>query len=360
MTRILTVVGARPQFVKAATVSRALRQQPSAEEMLVHTGQHYDDNMSATFFDLLDIPKPRWNLGIGSGGHGAQTGRMLEALAEIMAEARPDWALVYGDTNSTLAGALAAAKLHIPVAHVEAGLRSFNRRMPEEVNRVMADHLSSMLFVPTANGVDNLAREGISGSSVRLVGDVMFDAVRFYGQRVSDSGVLAGFGVTARNYILATIHRAENTDDPDRLSAIVEGLVAASSLMPVILPAHPRTRAALLANNIDVPAGSGLNLVDPVDYLTMLALERDAALMVTDSGGMQKEAFFCGVQCVTVRDETEWTELIEAGWNELCPPTSAGALLTAITGRLGRTPPERPDLYGQGDASEKVARMLVA
>lgn len=359
MTRILTVIGARPQFVKAATVSRVLRQQPNAEEMLVHTGQHYDDNMSASFFDLLDIPPPRWNLDIGSGGHGAQTGRMLEALAVVIAEVRPDFVLVYGDTNSTLAGTLAAVKLHIPVAHVEAGLRSFNRRMPEEINRVVADHLSTLLFVPTANAVDNLAREGISGASVKLVGDVMFDAIRYYGDRAPDSGVLDGFGLAAGKYILATIHRAENTDEPRRLSSVIEGLVSASRLMPVLFPAHPRTRAAMVRDGIDIAASPGLKLVEPVDYLTMLALQRDAALVVTDSGGMQKEAFFSGVQCVTVRDETEWTELVEAGWNELCPPTGPDALLAAITGRLGRVPPERPDLYGQGDASEKIVRMLV-
>lgn len=358
MTRILTVVGARPQFVKAATVSRALRAEPGAEEMLVHTGQHYDDNMSATFFDLLDIPKPQWNLGIGSGGHGAQTGRMLEALADIMAEVRPDHVLVYGDTNSTLAGALAAAKLHIPVAHVEAGLRSFNRKMPEEINRVVTDHLSELLFAPTAVAVENLIREGISGPPVQLVGDVMYDAVRYYSAKAPDAGVLAGFGVSAGQYILATIHRAENTDDPGRLSAIIDGLAAAARLMPVLLPVHPRTRAACLRHGVDVAANPGFKMVDPVDYLTMLALQRDAALVVTDSGGMQKEAFFSGVQCITVRDETEWTELVAAGWNELCPPTNSEALLAAITGRLDRAAPDRPDLYGQGDASEKVARML--
>lgn len=359
MIRILTVVGARPQFIKAAPVSRAICETAGIEETLVHTGQHHDHNMSAAFFDQLAIPEPRWNLGVSGGTHATQTGRMLEALEPVMLESRSDRVLIYGDTNSTLAGALAAAKLHIPVAHVEAGLRSFNRRMPEEVNRVLADHLSDMLFAPTHVAVSNLEREGIAGPSVRLVGDVMLDAVQFFNRRVDGTAALSELGIDAAGYALATIHRAENTDHPGRLRAIIGGLEAVSREIPVVLPLHPRTRTALARHRLAPADCPGLHLIEPVDYLTMLALERSAALIVTDSGGVQKEAFFNAVPCLTLRDETEWTELVDCGWNALCPPESANAVATAIRGRLSSAPDDRPALYGDGTASIRIAESLL-
>ena len=299
--RIVTVVGARPQFVKAAVVSRALRQVGGVEEILVHTGQHYDANMSDVFFRELDVPTPDHHLGIGGGSHGAQTGQMLAALEGVLASARPDWMLVYGDTNSTLAGALAAAKLLVRIAHVEAGLRSFNRSMPEEVNRVLTDHVSDLLFAPTEAAVANLAREGIAGSGVRLVGDVMYDVALHFADRAhGHSRVLDRLGLLAGGYVLATVHRPANTDNPDRLRAIFAGLGEVAAEVPVVLPLHPRTRAA--AERAGLPdAVGGLTLTEPVGYLDMLTLERNACVVVTDSGGVQKEAFFSRVPCVTLR-----------------------------------------------------------
>jgi UDP-GlcNAc3NAcA epimerase len=353
--KILTVIGARPQFIKAAAVSRLLRAEPGTSEILVHTGQHYDGNMSDVFFTELGIPKPDHHLGVGSGSHGAMTGRMLEKIEAVVLAEKPDVLLVYGDTNSTLAGALAAAKLHVPVAHVEAGLRSFNMRMPEEVNRVLTDHVSKWLFCPTRAAVDNLKREGIADDRVQLVGDVMYDvtlAARNADRRVDP------WEVTPENYILATIHRAENTDDPARLAAIFGGLTVVARSVPVLIPLHPRTRAIL---NRDGAAGTtGVRLIDPVGYLDMACLERHARLVVTDSGGVQKEAFFHRVPCVTLRDETEWVELVELGWNRLVPPTSAKAVLDGISAALGkkdyRDPP--PDLYGGGRAAERIVAAL--
>ncbi len=359
MTSILTIVGARPQFVKAAAVSQAIRQIGGIEEILVHTGQHYDRNMSAAFFDQLALPEPHRNLGIGSGTHGAQTGRMLEAIESVIQEVRPDRVLVYGDTNSTLAGALAAAKLHVPIAHVEAGLRSFNRRMPEEINRMVADQLSDLLYAPTEVAVANLGREGISGPGVRLVGDVMLDVVLHHRRSSDEAAVRSTFGLGPDRYVLATIHRQENTDDPSRLRAIFLGLADAARDIPVIVPLHPRTRAAIAEQGVEIERSPGLRLVEPVDYLTMLALEGGAALIVTDSGGVQKEAFFNAVPCLTLRDETEWTELVDCGWNALCPPESAKAVATAIRGRLSSVPDDRPALYGDGTASTRIAESLL-
>ena len=287
--KIVSVVGARPQFVKAATVSRVLRSTPQAHEVLVHTGQHYDENMSEVFFDELEIPRPDYHLGIGSGPHGAQTGKMLEAIERVLLAEKPDWTLVYGDTNSTLAGALAAVKLRVPVAHVEAGLRSFNRSMPEEINRVLTDHASDLLLAPTAAAVQNLRRENIAAERIHQVGDVMYDAVLFYGSRAEDrSTVLARLELTNGQYVLATIHRAENTDDLGRLRAIVAGLsVAASADRPVVMPAHPRTRAALERAGLLAEASGRIRLIAPVGYLDMVMLEKHAAVIATDSGGVQ-------------------------------------------------------------------------
>lgn len=340
---ILTVVGARPQFVKAAPVGRALAEK-GLREILVHTGQHFDPSMSEVFFDELGLAPPAYNLDINRLGHGAMTGRMLERLEEVIGAEKPGAVLVYGDTNSTLAGALAAAKLHVPVAHVEAGLRSFNRRMPEEINRVVADHLSALLFCPTATAVRNLAAEGIT-AGVHAVGDVMFDTTLDAIRRAEErSRILATLGLTPKGFAVATLHRAENTDDPDRLAATVAWLERAAADLPVVMAVHPRTRKLMAAGGI-VP--KGVRLVDPLGYLDMTQLVHHAAAVFTDSGGLQKEAYFHRVPCVTLRDETEWVETIEAGWNRLW----------TVEGYAPRR--DIPD-YGDGRAAEKVAGVMAA
>lgn len=361
MKTIATVVGARPQFIKAAVVSRQLRSSAGVREILIHTGQHYDDNMSRIFFDELEIPAPDVNLGIGSGTHGAQTGRMLEAIERAFTESRPDLVLIYGDTNSTLAGALAAAKLHIPVAHVEAGLRSFNRCMPEEINRVVADSVSDLLFAPTESAVANLRNEGVADERIHLVGDVMYDAALHYGPMAETSAdALQRIGAEPHRYVLATIHRAENTDDLDRLSAIFSALATISADVPVVAPLHPRTRQKLLDHGIGTNLPDSFKQIEPVGYLDMLSLERHARLIVTDSGGVQKEAYFHRVGCATLRDETEWMELVEMGCNRLVPPTSADAIVDAIRHALseGREWPEDEALFGGGKASQQIAQIL--
>jgi UDP-GlcNAc3NAcA epimerase len=356
--KILTVVGARPQFIKAAAVSRQIAARTGMQEVLLHTGQHYDDNMSDLFFRQLEIPTPGYHLGIGSGTHGVQTGRMLEALDDILIKERPDWVLVYGDTNSTLAGALSAVKLHVPVAHVEAGLRSFNRAMPEEINRIMADHASDLLFAPTATAVAHLREEGVAADKVRLVGDVMYDAALFFGNKAErESRILVDLGLVDKGYVLATVHRAENTDDPIRLQAILGGLTQVAGDIPVILPLHPRTRSALKTLGIPV-GGGGLRLVDPVGYLDMVSLERHAAAVATDSGGVQKEAFFYEVPCVTLRDETEWTELLDLGWNRLEPPRGADGVAAAVASAIG-TRGQAGKPYGDGEAARHILDALI-
>ena len=358
MKTVLSVVGARPQFIKAAAVSRVLRRTRGMREILVHTGQHYDRNMSRIFFRELDIPEPDVNLGIGSGGHGAQTGRMLEALERVIARERPDWVLVYGDTNSTLAGALAAAKLRVPLAHVEAGLRSFNRAMPEELNRVVADHAADLLLAPTRAAVANLRREGVPRGRIALTGDVMYDAALYYGGKAGRaSGVLDELDLRPRGYVLATVHRAENTDDRARLLALFEALRRLARDLPVVVPVHPRTRKALARAGWRAPGR--LLLINPVGYLDMVMLEKHARLIATDSGGVQKEAYFYGVPCVTLRTETEWVELVAAGWNRLVPPASAGRVYRALRAMVeGFRRPPRPRLYGNGRAAEMVVRHL--
>lgn len=351
--KILTVVGARPQFIKAAAVSRIVTANEGMEEVLLHTGQHYDSNMSDLFFRELGIPAPRYHLGIGSGTHGVQTGRMLQSLDEILLDEKPDWVLVYGDTNSTLAGALSAVKLHIPVAHVEAGLRSFNRAMPEEINRIMADHASNLLFPPTEVALSHLRSEGVSEDKIRLVGDVMYDAALFFGAKADrESRILEQLDLTSGEFVLSTVHRAENTDAPERLTAIMDGLSEVARDLPVILPLHPRTKHALEARGMgDGPAG--VRLIEPVGYLDMVALERTAAMVATDSGGVQKEAFFYRTPCVTLRDETEWTELVELGWNRLCPPLSAAAVSEAVRESREHIGTEG-EPYGKGDAANRI------
>ena len=355
MKKIVTILGARPQFIKAAVVSHAFATQ-GIKESIIHTGQHFDANMSDVFFDELGIPRPAHHLGIGGGSHGQNTGRMIEGIEQVLMAEQPDWVLVYGDTDSTLAGALAAVKLHIPVAHVEAGLRSFNRRMPEEINRVLTDHAASLLFAPTQAAVRHLATEGITGRSVQCVGDVMYDAALYYGQRAQGrSDVLERLGLQSKAYTLATIHRAENTDDPARLKAILSGF--ATFGQTIVLPLHPRTRARLESFGLAFP--TNVQLIDPVGYLDMVMLEQNANLIATDSGGVQKEAFFHCVPCVTLRDETEWTELVEAGWNRLAPPVAAEAVATAMVAALGSQGCDVQP-YGSGNASSIIASSLTA
>ena len=351
--KILTVVGARPQFVKAAVVSRALASHGGLTEVIVHTGQHFDDNMSTVFFDELGIPTPAFNLGVGGGSHASNTGRAMEAIERVMQDEAPDLVLVYGDTDSTLAGALAASKLCIPVAHVEAGLRSFNRRMPEEVNRVLTDHVSNLLFTPSRAAIENLAREGISGSKVQSVGDVMYDAVRVFtpvAQR--RSVILSTLGLRSGEYALATLHRKENTDEPARLRSILDGL--AQGNVPVVLPLHPRTRNRMA--DFGIRPDPLIRLVDPVGYFDMMLLERGASMIATDSGGVQKEAYFHGVPCITLRDETEWVELVELGVNRL-----VGADTQAIADAMINPPRaalESGGAYGDGHSAERIATLL--
>jgi UDP-GlcNAc3NAcA epimerase len=349
MKKILTVVGARPQFVKAAAVSRVLRRR--FREVLVHTGQHYDENMSQVFFDELEIPRPDYNLDIGSGGHGAQTGAMLAGIEEVLLKERPDRVLVYGDTNSTLAGALGAAKLHIPVAHVEAGLRSFNRRMPEEINRVLTDHVADLLFCPSQTAVDNLAAEGVR-SGVYRVGDVMHAALMHaVSSAKSKSGVLERLGVVEGGYALATIHRAENTDDPDHLARLVEALREVGRRLPVVFPVHPRTRGKLPP----VPDGDGLRLVDPLGYLDMVKMEAGASVILTDSGGIQKEAYWLRVPCVTLRKETEWVETVQQGWNVLAGADAGRIVECAV--HFAR-PEDGTDAYEGAGSVERLVDVL--
>ncbi|PYU29979.1 MAG: UDP-N-acetylglucosamine 2-epimerase (non-hydrolyzing) [Acidobacteria bacterium] len=350
--KIASIVGARPQFVKAAMVSRALRS-AGVTETLVHTGQHYDDNMSKVFFEELRIPKPDYNLGIGSGDHGSQTGRMLEALENVLQREKPNWALVYGDTNSTLAGALAAAKLHIPVAHVEAGLRSFNRQMPEEINRIVTDQLSTLLFAPTETAVRNLQREGIA-DGIHNFGDVMYDAVLTHRELATiQSRILGGLNLHPKTYALATVHRAENTEDLRRLLEIFEALRILSRELPIVLPLHPRTRHAL--ESIPILVNAQLILIEPVSYLDILLLESQARFILTDSGGVQKEAFFFRVPCITLRDETEWVETVDAGWNVVAGTRRESIIQAARSAQAGRC-----DAYpfGDGNAAQNIARVI--
>jgi UDP-GlcNAc3NAcA epimerase len=347
--RVITVIGARPQFVKAAAVSRHLRRRH--EEILIHTGQHYDDDMSGRFFRELDIPEPDVNLGVGSGSHGEQTAAMLVGLERVIDDRRPDLVLVYGDTNSTLAGALAAAKLDIRVAHIEAGLRSFVRGMPEEVNRVTADHLSALLFCPSQSAADNLAREGIH-EGVHVVGDVMFDALQMPAIRAREaSRIVEQLALCERHYTLATVHRAHNVDDAARLGRIAAALNRIDE--PIVFPVHPRTRKALDA--IGWRPSPHVRVLDPLGYVDMIRLARSARVILTDSGGLQKEAYWLGVPCVTLRDETEWTETVDAGWNVL-----SGDDPDRIV-RLARTlvpPLHRPALYGDGCAAAHIVEHL--
>ena len=358
--RIVTVVGARPQFIKAAALSRAIRNDYAGqiEEVLVHTGQHYDDNMSKVFFEELDIPHPKYNLEISDGKHGVMTGRMLEGVENVLLQEKPDWLLIYGDTNSTLAGALAAAKLHIPVAHVEAGLRSYNMRMPEEVNRILVDRVSSLLFCPTETAVNNLKTEGVS-RGVHNVGDVMYDLALFYRNRArQNSTVLQTLGLTQGSFALATCHRAENTDDPQRLSSILFALAEIATHLPVVMPLHPRTRK-LIGDSGLASLLAQLTVTDPLSFLDMVALEQSSRFILTDSGGVQKEAFFYGIPCITLRDETEWVETVDLGWNQLvgaCTPS----ILSAANGIMQNSlKPVSAKPYGNGKAANDILALMI-
>lgn len=353
--KIVTVVGARPQFIKAATVSRAIAEHGGCVEVMIHTGQHFDANMSDVFFQELEIPKPAYHLGVGGGSHGQNTGRMIEAIEAVLLKESPDAVLVYGDTDSTLAGALAAAKLNVPIVHVEAGLRSFNRSMPEEINRKLTDHISDLLLSPNHQGIKNLAAEGISGPHVINVGDVMFDAALYFGARAEEtSDILQTLSLKPKEYWLATVHRQENTDDARRLQRIFDGL--ARSTMRVILPLHPRTRNRLAAQGIVMP--QNILVVEPLGYIDMVMLEKNAALIVTDSGGVQKEAYFHRIPCLTLRDETEWVELIEMGWNRLASPFGEDFLSAFEQEYLPGADAGAP--YGNGQAAGRVVECLLS
>lgn len=356
--KIVTVVGARPQFIKAAAVSRVIRDDYAGkiEEVLVHTGQHYDENMSRVFFEELDIPHPKYNLEISGGQHGAMTGRMLEAIEKVLIEEKPDWVLIYGDTNSTLAGALAAAKLHIPVAHVEAGLRSFNMRMPEEINRILSDRVSALLFCPTETAVKNLMAEGVS-KGVHNVGDVMYDVALFYRDRArQQSTILNDLQLLKGEFALATCHRAENTDDPKRLEEIIVALAEIAATMSVVFPLHPRTRKLIDDRGLRHHL-SAVKVIEPLPFLDMVALEQAAKVILTDSGGVQKEAFFYGVPCVTMRDETEWVETVEQGWNQLVGASSS-AILAAMSELVKSTQTGVVAPYGDGKAAYSIVAKM--
>lgn len=352
MKKILTIIGARPQFIKASVVSRAIQQADGIEEIMLHTGQHFDANMSDIFFNQLNIPRPDIQLDIHGGSHGEMTGRMLADIERAVLEHKPDRVLVYGDTNSTLAGALAAAKLHIPVAHVEAGLRSFNMQMPEEINRILTDQISDLLFCPTDTAVQNLKNEGFDHKPVQVlqVGDVMQDAALLFAQQAA-----APAGDLPEGFILATLHRAENTDNPERLAAIVSALNEIhATLAPVVLPLHPRTRNLIARYNLKL----NVHLIDPVGYFEMVWLLDHCELVLTDSGGVQKEAFFFGKACVTMRDQTEWVELIKAGANELVG-ADKNRIIDAAARNIGSEVKDTQQLYGGGKAAQRIVDYLI-
>lgn len=347
--KIITVIGARPQFIKAAAVSNKLREKNN--EILIHTGQHYDENMSKIFFEELSIPYPDYNLSVGSGGHGKQTGEMLIKLEEIYAKEKADMVLVYGDTNSTLAGAIVASKMLVPVVHVEAGLRSFNKSMPEEQNRILTDHLSSKLFAPTETAVRNLKAEGII-SNVYNVGDVMFDAVLHFGKVAKEKSIMVKkLGLNDEEYILTTIHRAENTNDISRLKNIIEALNESGK--NIVLPLHPRTKKHM--SDYGLKFNENIKVIEPIGYLDMLSLESNCTKIVTDSGGVQKEAFFMEKPCITMRDETEWVETVENDWNRIVG-TDKVKILEAITS----FEPSKPQkiIFGDGKSSEKICDII--
>jgi len=351
MIKIVTILGARPQFIKAGTISREISKHDQIEEIIVHTGQHYDANMSDIFFDEMQIPKPNYFLDINGLGHGAMTGQMLEKIEEVLLEEKPDWVMVYGDTNSTLAGALAASKLHIKIVHIEAGLRSFNMNMPEEINRILTDRISTVLCCPTNAAVDNLTNEGYADLDIQIVksGDVMQDGAMFY----KDLAVHPSMEITD-SYILCTIHRAENTDNEERLKNIFEALMEVAKDKQIILPLHPRTKKILQSLEIDI---SGLTVINPIGYLEMVWLIDHCDLIMTDSGGLQKEAFFFEKPCITLRDETEWVELVDNGFNVLVGANKEKIIATYMNQQFNSD--FNIDLYGMGQASKVIVEQLI-
>jgi UDP-GlcNAc3NAcA epimerase len=356
--RIITIIGARPQFIKAATVSREIGKTDNIEEIIIHTGQHFDNNMSNVFFEEMDIPKPHYHLGIGGGNHGEQTGQMLIKIEEVLLKEKPDWVLVYGDTNSTLAGALATVKLNIPVAHVEAGLRSFNKKMPEEINRILTDQVSDILFTPTKTANQNLNNEGITEDKIDYVGDVMFDAALFYSKKaLAESTILEELGLEKEKFVLNTIHRASNTDDISKLKTIFNNLERLAEKDVVVLPLHPRTKKSLSSINYNFN-DSKIRFINPVGYLDMVILQKNCQLIITDSGGVQKEAYFHKKPCITLRDETEWIELVDAGYNFLWNQNLdlMEIYKKAISVEMNFT----ENFYGNGNAAQKIVKKLTS
>jgi UDP-GlcNAc3NAcA epimerase len=372
--KIISIVGARPQFVKLAPLCSQLRNFPEVEHFILHTGQNYDYRMSKIFFDQLGIPEPDWNLDIGSGTHGWQTAEMVKKIEQVLLEEKPDWVLVYGDTNSTLSGALAAVKLHIPVAHIEAGLRSYNRMMPEEINRVLTDHCSTVLFCPTKAGMDNLSKEGMKGRLIfdngrwvkagdersvqwcAMVGDLMHEVLKM-SLDIADreSTILPSLGLYPDSYYVVTVHRAENTDNPENFLNILEGLARVSKFYPVIFPIHPRTKKLMEQVKQGFVSADNIKFIDPVSYFDMLVLVKNARAVLTDSGGLQKEAYILGTPCVTLRGETEWVETVEIGWNVLVgadPQAIENAVLKKDALEI------HPQLYGDGKTSQYIVEIL--
>jgi UDP-GlcNAc3NAcA epimerase len=378
MIKILTIIGARPQIIKAAALSRAIRESFSNKihEVLLHTGQHYDQNMSEVFFEQLGIPQPDYNLNVGSGAHGKQTATMITGIEEVLLKEQPDFLVLYGDTNSTLAGTIAASKLHIPIVHIEAGLRSFNKSMPEEINRIMCDHASTLLFSPTLTGIHNLESEGfkmdnaspftIDNPGVFHSGDVMYDNSLFFAGLSDDQSKIIGeLGLIGKAFILATIHRDNNTDQPERLNGIFEALYQISILkdIDIVLPLHPRT-AKLLKQNLEpdlyanIKHHSKIHLIAPVSFLDMIALEKNAVLVMTDSGGVQKEAFYFGKPCIIMRPETEWVEIVEHGAGMICDADTE-RILEAVIHFMGEAQPSYPKIFGDGKAAWFICEQLL-
>lgn len=355
--KLLTIIGARPQFVKAAALSRAIKNHSQLQEIIVHTGQHFDANMSDIFFEEMEIPKPHYNLNINGLSHGAMTGQMLEKLEEVMIAEKPDVVLVYGDTNSTIAGALAAKKLHIKVAHVEAGLRSFNMQMPEEINRILTDRISDWLFCPTDTAISNLNKEGYQNINCTIVktGDVMEDAALFYAQKAAEkSTIINQLNLAVKSFVLATIHRAENTDNLNNLSGIIHALNKLNESTKVVVPIHPRTKKLIEQHNLK-PA---FTCIEPLGYFDMIQLLQNCSLVITDSGGLQKEAFFFGKFCITTREQTEWVELVENGYNSIAG-TDTNSIIQLAQKALTAIFPEKLNLYGNGNACENICKSLL-
>ena len=356
--KLLTIVGARPQFIKAAALSRALKKFPSIQEVIIHTGQHYDPQMSDIFFSEMEIPTPNYSLGIGGLSQGAMTGRMIEKIEEILLIEKPDWVLVFGDTNSTLAGAIAAVKLHIPIAHVEAGLRSYNRRMPEEINRSLTDQCAELLFAPSDESVNNLLREGILSAKIYVAGDIMLDAVNYYLRKAEQASTIIK-DLELDKFALATVHRAENTDSAEELRGIMQGLAKVSQSLPVIFPLHPRTEHAIQTHLPDFKFPETLRFIQPVGYFDMLSLQEKSSVILTDSGGIQKEAYWLDKPCITLRNETEWTELVEHGFNVLTGSSShkiEQAFINSQTNPL----PTRKNIYGDGHAAHFILSKILS